>query len=310
MTAIHSLIAAALLTLAAAPVLAQSAAPARQPQTDQTVPVARGARLTVNNHAGEVIVKAWERDAVRVQARHSSTRTRVTVRTVQSGIHVSASGNHGPASVDYEINVPAWMPVKIDGHYAFIGVEGTQSEIAAETVRGDISIKGGATFISAKSIEGEVTIDGARGRITLSSVNQGIAVSGSSGEITAETVNGPIRLTGIESDAVEAGTVNGHVTYEGTAAARGRYRFSTHNGNIVVSIPESASATFTVRTYNGSLNTTLPLQRAGEVGRGRRVTYTLGSGSADFEVESFGGTITLRRPGIATGPAKGKDKKD
>jgi hypothetical protein len=54
---------------------------------------------------------------------------------------------------------------------------------------------------------------------------------------------------------------------------------------------------FGVRTYNGSLATNLPLQEAGEGRRGQRATYTLGSGSADFEVESFGGSIQLRKRG-------------
>jgi len=35
-------------------------------QTDQTVPVQRGVRLDVGNFAGEVAVKTWDKDAVRV----------------------------------------------------------------------------------------------------------------------------------------------------------------------------------------------------------------------------------------------------
>jgi hypothetical protein len=35
------------------------------------------------------------------------------------------------------------------------------------------------------------------------------------------------------------------------------------------------------------------------VRRGRRVSFTLGAGSADVELESFGGEISVRRPGTA-----------
>ena len=41
---------------------------------------------------------------------------------------------------------------------------------------------------------------------------------------------------------------------------------------------------------------------------GRRQTYTLGSGSADFEIETFGGAIRLRPP-TAAPAVKGKDEK-
>ena len=40
-------------------------------QTDQTVEVRRGTRLEVHQFAGDVIVKVWNRDAVRVEAEHT-----------------------------------------------------------------------------------------------------------------------------------------------------------------------------------------------------------------------------------------------
>ncbi len=72
-------------------------------------------------------------------------------------------------------------------------------------------------------------------------------------------------------------------------------------------MPETTNATFTVRTYNGDFQSNLPTKIVGEVRRGRRATYTLGNGGAEVELESFGGTIRLRRPG--TGPAtRARDK--
>jgi DUF4097 and DUF4098 domain-containing protein YvlB len=304
-----ALVAALGLAPSQAPAPAQTGAAdarkTRTPDTDETVNVTKGTRLSVNAFAGEVIVRSWARDAVRVQGRHSP-RTRVTVRPTGAVLAVSASGS--PGSVDYEISVPAWMPVKIEGTYVYISVEGTQADVAAETVRGDIMIKGGASTVTAKSVEGEVILDGPRGKVNASSVNQGVTITGASGELAVETVNGHISLSNMESESVEAASINGNMKYDGTVAASGRFRFSTHNGNIVVAVPESASAAFTVRTYNGSLNTNLPLKTAGEIRRGQRATYTLGSGSADFELESFGGTIQLRRRGSDQPLQRLKDK--
>lgn len=298
------------LTVALAVPAAGRQAASRAPRTDQTVTVTREMRINVDNHAGEVLVRAWDRDAVRVQARHGN-RTQVTVRTTPNTVAIRASGSGGPAGpVDYEIHVPVWMPIKIDGAFAHISVEGTRSEVVAETVRGDITIKGGAAFVSAKSVEGEVTVDGAQGRITASSINQSVTISAARGDITVDTINGPIKLTRIDAESLEAETVNGQIAYDGTVGPRGRHRLSTHNGNIVVVVSPTANATFMVRTYNGTLETNLPLQGSGETGRGRRGTYTLGNGSAEFVLESFGGTIHLRRPGTAPSEATemGKDR--
>jgi hypothetical protein len=290
--------------LAAAP--PQERRDTRTPQTDQTVAVTRGTRLLIENFGGEVNVRAWDRDSVRVQARHAS-RVKVNVRTVPTGLRISASGEHGPpGSVDYEINAPAWMPLKVDGQYNFTTIEGSQADVSVETVRGDVVVKGG-NGVTAKSVEGDVTVDGAKGKITVSSINQGIKISASNGEIYAETVNGPIALSRMESGTVEANTVNGNITYEGTAVNSGHYRLTSHNGTITVAVPESSNATFAVRTYNGGFNSTLPVKSdrdARDVQRGRRVQFTLGTGSAEFELESFSGGIRLRKPGML----KDKDK--
>jgi len=262
----------------------------------------------VNNFAGEVQIRGWDKDAVRVQAYHNP-RSRIAIKPGNAALAVSSSGT--PSAVDYEISVPSWMPVKIEGTYIYIAVEGTQADVSAETVRGDIVLKGGAAVVTAKSVEGEVVLEGVRGRINASSINQGVTVNGATGELSAETVNGHIALNNIDATSVEVASVNGNIRYDGSATANGRYRFSTHNGNISVGVPENASAAFIVRTYNGNLRTDLQLQGGGEVRRGQRTTYTLGSGSAEFDLESFGGTIQLRRRG-SEGPLKprGRDKNE
>lgn len=282
----------------------------RPAETDQTVPVTRGTRLVVDNYAGEVIVHTWDKDAVHVVARHGA-RTSVTIRPADATLAVSSSRSSS-GSVDYDLTVPAWMPIKVEGEFNFVSAEGLQAEFSAETVRGDIEIHGGSGFITAKSVQGEITIEGARGKINANSVNEGITITGSTGDIVADTTNGSVTLSGIQSSSVDVTTVNGDVTFDGVPAANGKYRMSTHNGDITVGVPETSSVTFTVRTYNGDFNSALPVKgpAAREASRGRRVQYTLGSGSAEMELESFGGEIQLRRPGTtkATGKDKDKDK--
>src|SRR5437660_3908385 len=51
-----------------------------------------------------------------------------------------------------------------------------------------------------------------------------------------------------------------------------------------------------VRTYNGSFKSTFQVKTDDQNPR-KRFTLTLGNGSARVELESFGGTIALRRPG-------------
>src|SRR5438874_1529153 len=294
--------------LALAVTLAQAAAPrqTQPPQTDETVPAPRGGRLTINNFAGEVIIHTWDKDTIHVVARHQS-RTHVDIRPTAAGVTVSAADTHGPqGSVDYDITAPGWMPIKVDGQFNFITIDGAQAEVSAESVRGDIVIKGGTGFVTAKSIQGEIVVEGARGKVSVSSVNEGIKISDTSGEITADSVNGAITMTRMDSKSVEASSVNGDITYEGTLPDGGHYTLTTHNGDLRLGIPENASATFTVRTYNGDFSTDLPLQgNHDELHRGKKVTLTLGKGSADVNLESFGGEIRVKKA-AATRP-RGRD---
>lgn len=299
----------AVLVMAATLAAQPQARETRAPQTDQTIDVVKGTRLVVDNFAGEVVVRTWERNALRVQARHRE-RAKVSIRPSASQVVVSSSSD-AMGSVDYEITAPSWMAMRITGTYNFVTIEGAQSEIVAETTRGDILIKGGTGTITAKSIQGEVVVEGARGRVTANSVNEGIRISDTTGDIVAETNNGDIRLTNVRSGSVEVATINGDVVFDGPPAERGRYRFTTHNGNIVAYVPDSANVSFIVRSYTGSFQSAIPLNGPprSDVRQGRRTTYTLGNGSAEMEMESFGGSIRVRRPGTGPADSKGKDKR-
>jgi hypothetical protein len=273
----------------------------RAPQTDRTIAVAKGARLSVSNNAGEVVLRTWDRDSLRVQASHAP-RVTIDVQTTGNLVNIRSRASGPQGGVDYEITAPAWLPVKVSGQFIYIGIEGAQNEVSAETVRGDIVVKGGSGFVTAKSIHGEVIVEDAKGRINASSVNEGIRITGASGDVTAETTNGDIVLTRVDAKSIEVTTVNGDIRYDGPIAAGSLYRISTHNGDITMVLPETTNATFAVRTYDGDFNSNLPTKVVGEVRRGRRATYTLGNGGADVELETFGGSIRLRRPGTVPAP--------
>lgn len=290
------------LALALTLAQAQTPTPLREaPKTDETIPVQRGSRLTINNFAGEVVIRTWDRDQIHVLARHQP-RMKVGIHSSGTAIAITSAPMTGPTgSVDYDITVPAWLPVRTEGTYNFVTMEGVRGEVFANTVRGDVVIKGGTGSITAKSVEGEVQVDGAHGKVNVSSVNQAIRITNTSGEITAESVQGAIIMTGIEATSVDASTVNGTIAYEGRIADNGHYSFETHNGDLLLGLPDAVNATFTIRTYRGSLSTDLPLQGVGrnELQRGRRVTTTLGTGSADVSLETFGGTIRLQKGPVA-----------
>jgi DUF4097 and DUF4098 domain-containing protein YvlB len=267
-----------------------------QQQTDTTIPVTQGTRLELNNPGGEIILRTWPQNSVRIKATHNS-RTFVEINNRGSVLEVSSGARRGPANiVDYEVNAPAWMPLNLDGMYTDITVEGTQAEVKASTLNGNILVKGGTGTLNLHSVQGTITVEGARGRMELNSVSEGIKVTDAEGDLTAETISGNIQLLRIRSRSVEVGTLSGELLYDGTIQDGGMYSFVSHSGNILLGVPEGASATFSVAHLDGEVETLFPVQDLQHPTK-RRTTFRIGGGSAKVEIESFNGNVQVGRPG-------------
>jgi DUF4097 and DUF4098 domain-containing protein YvlB len=277
-------------------------------QTDSIVSVRPGTRLEVDNFAGRVVVRTWDRpSSVHIVADHSSM-TEVDIDTSDVTLSLSASSQHGmPTAVDYTITIPPTMPVEISGVQTQVDVEGVKGDVSVETVQGDVRVAGGSGFLSLSTVDGQLDLQRSSGRMELSGVNQGVHVADTKGDLVAETVNGDLRLERVDSGSVEASTVNGEVVFDGTIKDDGRYSFSTHNGGVSVAIPPSANVTVSVDTYQGAFVSSFPITRR-DRDEGKSFGFSIGSGSASLDIESFQGTIQLRRPGEPPAVDEDKDK--
>src|SRR5471032_1077428 len=262
--------------------------------TDQTVQVAKGTKLDVNNFAGDVNIKVWDKDAVRVEVNNSDRET-VDIKQGEQTLTIRSRSLRGgrPRSLDYTISVPSWMAVSVAGTYADVTMEGVGADVNVETTHGDVKVRGGSGFVSLKSVQGEIALEKAKGRIEVRAVNESIHLADINGDLSAESTNGSIILDRIDSANVDLYTVNGNISYDGAIKDKGLYRLTTHNGLIAMPIADKANVTLTVRTYNGGFRSTFAI---GDPDKRKRFNVTLGTGSAHVELESFGGTISLRRP--------------
>src|SRR2546428_14160381 len=141
------------------PPRAPRGAPPPRQQPDPPAGGGGGPRLEISNFGGQIAVKAWNRNAVRVVADHSS-RDRIRVDASDQLVRVKTdAGRRGPSQIDYAVTVPAWMALNLSGVYTDIKVDGAQNEITAETVQGEISVLGGSGNVALKAGMGAVTIE-------------------------------------------------------------------------------------------------------------------------------------------------------
>ena len=275
-------------------------------QTDTTIQANGASRLELDNLRGDVVVRVWDQDAVRVIADHPSSRA-IDIDRSGRTIRVDVDVERGmglSGSVDFEITVPRGFDLELEGMAIDVDIEGAEGAVEVTTVHGPIRVRGGRGTISLESVNGEVVVEGAEGDLSVTGMAGGVTIRNCSGDIFAESVGGSLTLEGIRSSDVEAGTVGGTVRFEGEILDGGVYTFGSHGGQVWVYLPEGINARVDAITLAGDIEVDYP-GAPSEPTRGRGIpglsekelTFEIGTGSARIEVETFGGRVHILRRG-------------
>jgi len=276
-----------------------AAAPALQ-QADTTVAVDPKGRLRMEGVHGDVVIHTWDRPEMKVHVSDADgARLHVSAGgpTVNVGLEPASGFWSGRThSGNFELTIPTGMSIAVSGPDADVRIDGTQGEVNVETASGDVVLQGGTGIISIRSVSGDVTVSRARARTEVHATSGDVRLGQVTGDIVAESVSGDISLRQIDALSVQASTVSGDVQYEGTVKDGGRYSLNSHSGDVTFAMPPGTGAVIGVNTFSGDFNTDIPVQLT-EQRQGRRFSFTLGSGGARIELESFSGDIHLARQG-------------
>ncbi len=278
-----------------------AAAPAQQ-QMDTTVAVDPKARLRMENVRGDVVIHTWDKPQLRVHSSDSDEDFRLRVAAGASSVTVGLEpmGGHvgRPPSADLELTIPATMGIALTGSDGDVKIEGAAGEVSVETVHGDVVVSGGAGLVQLQSVQGDITLSGATARVEIHAVNGDIHLHGITGDVVAETMSGDVSLDGIDARTVQISAVSGDLSCDGTVKEGGHYSLKTHSGDVTFGMPQGAGATIDVSTFTGDFQADIPVQLT-EQSKSRHFSFTLGSGGARVELESFSGDIRLARSGFA-----------
>jgi DUF4097 and DUF4098 domain-containing protein YvlB len=282
-----------MITILVAGVLALGAL---QQQTDTTLAVQAGGTLEVHSFGGRVTVRSWDRSQVRIRATHSDG-TRVQVRQRGNDVRVDATGRGGMpvTNVRFDVLVPRSYNIRMEGVNLSADVEGIRGAVQVGNVEGSLNLRDIAGNVTVESVSGPLRIDNVTGRISATAVNQNVQVSRARGPLSVETVNGSVVIRDADTDNVNLSTINGFIEYDGAVRDGGRYFLATHNGRITMSVPAQANARITITATTGKVEAAFPVSFS--TSGDERFAFSIGTGSARVELESFNGTIRLVRPG-------------
>jgi DUF4097 and DUF4098 domain-containing protein YvlB len=267
-----------------------------QQQTDTLIAVPGDVRISLTGVSGDVAVSTWDQNRVRVLAEHGSD-DRVNIALDGSELSISAASSMGLAIVDFELTVPTAASLNVSAPFADVRIIGTRGNVSVETVEGDIHLEGGRGQVQLHAVSGDVMVFETEASLEAASVDGDVTITNASGTIQAETVDGDVSLINAASESVKAASVDGDITWDGDIRDGGRYSFVTHDGDLMVGVQAGANAQVFVASFDADFMSDLDVELEAGDEDAKRFNFTLGSGSARIELESFDGTIQLTRRG-------------
>jgi hypothetical protein len=226
---------------------------------EMTFEVAPGARVSLENINGDILIVGGSGDKVHVVAQKKAGKQeymdelKVVVDADEDYIRIETRhpkseggwfkwGNDSSGSVSYELMVPD--SIDLD---------------AVSTVNGDVSIEAVNGLVKAETVNGSLDAVGLAGNVNL------------------ETVNGSIKA---EFDELGAGQ---------------RVSAEAVNGKIVMLVPADASARVEAETVNGSINADDFGLEPEKGFVGRDLSGEIGDGDARISLDTVNGSIRISK---------------
>ena len=286
----------AALALAA---IAFASRPVRAQDLDTTIAVRSGARFEINSVSGSIKIQTWSRPQIRVVAETDGAR--VDLDASASGVAVRTVPRRGEGDVDFTVTVPANTPLEVHAISADVTVSDVCGEASLGSISGGVTLRCANGDVQVESVSGDVEASDVRGHLEIHSTSGDVQVQGVRGDVSAGSVSGDLTLDRVDGQDVRAETVSGDIGFSGPVHDGGRYGFHSHSGDVTVRPDGDLSASISISTFSGDVESDWPMtiNPGGGPVRPREWEFTIGAGGAKLTLESFSGTIYLRRGGAS-----------
>ncbi len=228
---------------------------------EQTYPLSPNGRVRVSNVNGPIVVEAWERNEVRLEAIKVAD-TKEALADVE--IKVESRADSFTVEADY------------DQMRRSAGAQGWKNHNRLE-VQFRLSVPRTAALDEVETVNGSVTVSNFVNLTKISAVNGNVTATNLRGAANLSTVNGAVAA---DFDRLESGS---------------KISLSTVNGRVNLILPSDANATLKADSLNGEIRNDfgLPVRKGKYVGRD--MYGRVGSGDAQIRLESVNGPLTVQR---------------
>ncbi len=206
-------------------------------------------------------------------------------------------------------------------------VSKVRGEVQLESANGTVEAIGTPRLARVKTLSGDILIvdAGSAEGIAASTVSGRLVVKGvKTRSLELATISGDLVLVNIACERAQVRTVSGATEFAGPLVKIGRYEFTSHSGDVRLTLAGSQGFELAAKTFSGGVHSDLPLTIGpndpplppGAPER-RDLRGTFGDGSALVIVKTFSGSVAIARAGSqraerrrsVNGPRSANDRK-
>ncbi len=227
----------------------------------------QGARISVKNVSGEILVSGYNGRDVQVAAWREGPDAQLvqivdetTAQGVSLGVQYPREGNCN-ASVRFDIKVPRGIEFAFD---------------SLSNASGDVSVQDVTGTVRARTASGNVGIQQVQGNIDASSASGDVTVRQAVGVVNARTASGNVEVELLHQTPGD------------------EMKFSSASGDVTVKAPGNLDAMVEMSTASGDLQTDFQLTIEDRAkGSGKSAHGQLGSGSCHVKLSTASGNVRL-----------------
>ena len=297
---------------------------------EKTESLARDGKVEIRNVSGDVEVKTWDRDEVKIdalktskassmeKAKENASKVKIEV-TRENGvlkvgtIYPKPSIKNLNVSVDYKVMIPSQAVIKAKSVSGDVSLENIGGKAAAGTTSGDVSVVGARNGANAETVSGDVKVidvengvycktasgnidaKNITGNADLNCVSGDVTAENIRGDVEADTVSGSVKLLDISNaDVVKGKTMSGNTIYYGDISSNGRYSLEAHSGKVEMTIPSNSAFDLTASCFSGNIKTEFKVMMSGKLSK-KKISGSVNGGGADVKLKTFSGNVYLKK---------------
>lgn len=210
-----------------------------------------------------------------------------------------------------EIDMPLGGTVNLEARTAGAEIDSVK-KAKVKIVEGSIGLRNVPNGVEAVALQGDVVVESSSGAIYVETTTGNILAfdvkPGQVGDLLKSRTNsGNISLQNVSHRQIEASSISGSLSFNGSFLAGGIYNFKTTNGSIRMLLPDDTSCRLVASYGYGDFNSSFPLQFETQNDRegGKSFVARIGKGeTTTVSVTTSSGEIGIRKR------SKGSDLKE